>query len=73
MFKGNFSFNLAALESLFKAKMPPLIGADISSSAIKMVEIGESGKGIYRVERYAIESWFFAKTDYPDGQVPLVW
>lgn len=25
------------------------------------------------VERYAIESWFFAKTDYPDGQVPLVW
>lgn len=55
MFKGNFSFNLTALEGLFKAKMPPLIGADISSSAIKMVEIGESGKGIYRVERYAIE------------------
>ncbi|HSC93533.1 MAG TPA: pilus assembly protein PilM [Burkholderiales bacterium] len=55
MFKGNFSFNLAALEGLFKAKMPPLIGADISSSAIKMVEIGEAGKGIYRVERYAIE------------------
>jgi hypothetical protein len=25
------------------------------------------------VERYAIESWFFAKTDYPEGQVPLVW
>lgn len=23
--------------------------------------------------RYAIESWFFAATDYPDGQVPLVW
>ncbi len=23
--------------------------------------------------RYAIESWFFAKTDYPEGQVPLVW
>ena len=55
MFKGNFSFNLAALENLFKAKMPPLIGSDISSSAIKMVEIGEASKGIYRVERYAIE------------------
>jgi type IV pilus assembly protein PilM len=55
MFKGNFSLNLAALENLFKAKMPPLIGADISSSAIKMVEIGEASKGIYRVERYAIE------------------
>jgi Phytanoyl-CoA dioxygenase (PhyH) len=23
--------------------------------------------------RYAIESWFFAPTGYPDGQVPLVW
>lgn len=23
--------------------------------------------------RHAIESWFFAPTDYPDGQVPLVW
>lgn len=23
--------------------------------------------------RYAIESWFFAPTDYPKGQVPLVW
>jgi type IV pilus assembly protein PilM len=55
MFKGNFSLNLAALEGLFKAKMPPLIGVDISSSAIKMVEIGEAGKNIYRVERYAIE------------------
>jgi len=55
MFKGNFSLNLSALEGLFKAKMPPLIGVDISSSAIKMVEIGEAGKGIYRIERYAIE------------------
>jgi hypothetical protein len=23
--------------------------------------------------RHAIESWFFAATDYPQGQVPLVW
>jgi hypothetical protein len=23
--------------------------------------------------RHAIESWFFAPTDYPEGQVPLVW
>lgn len=53
MLKGNFS--LTALEGLFKPKMPPLIGADISSSAVKMVEITQAGKGIYRVERYAIE------------------
>src|SRR3970282_1516253 len=55
MLKGKFSLNLSALEGLFKAKMPPLIGVDISSSAIKMVEIGEAGRGVYRVERYAIE------------------
>ena len=55
MLKGKFSLNLDVLEGLFKAKMPPLIGADISSSAIKMVEIVEAGKSLYRVERYAIE------------------
>ena len=55
MAKGKFSLNLDALEGLFKAKMPPLIGADISSSAIKMVEIEAAGKGMYRIERYAIE------------------
>ena len=53
MLKGNFS--LTALEGLFKPKMPPLIGADISSSSVKMVEIAQAGKGMYRVERYAIE------------------
>ena len=52
---GKFKFNAAALEALFKPKAPPLIGADLSSSAIKMVELGEAGKGVYRVERYAIE------------------
>jgi type IV pilus assembly protein PilM len=55
MAKGKFSLNLDALEGLFKAKTPPLIGADISSSAVKMVEIESAGKGMYRIERYAIE------------------
>ena len=45
----------ALLERLFKPKAPPLIGVDLSSSAIKMVELGEAGKGLYRLERYAIE------------------
>ncbi len=55
MLKGKFAFNPSALEEFFKPKIPALIGADISSSAIKMVEITEAGKGMYRVERYAIE------------------
>jgi len=40
---------------IFKAKVPSLIGIDISSTAIKLVELGEAGKGAYRLERYAIE------------------
>ena len=40
---------------LFTAKAPPLFGLDISSSSVKMLELVESGKGSYRVERYAIE------------------
>ena len=32
----------------------PLIGVDISSSAVKMLELTEVGKGGYRVERHAI-------------------
>jgi type IV pilus assembly protein PilM len=55
MLKGKVNINLEALEGLFKPKTPPLIGTDISSSAIKMVEIAEASKGVYRVERYAVE------------------
>ena len=43
------------IERLFKSKAPPLIGCDISSSSVKLVEISETGKGLYRVERYVIE------------------
>lgn len=32
----------------------PLIGVDVSSSAVKMLELGESSKGVRRVERYSI-------------------
>jgi len=46
------------LGSAFQAlqtSAPPLIGVDISSSALKLVELSEAGKGAYRLERYAIE------------------
>ena len=39
----------------FKTKYPALIGVDISSTAIKLVELVQAGKGAYRLERYAIE------------------
>src|SRR5512141_943692 len=46
---------LASTLDLFKAKAPALIGVDISSTSIKMVELAEAGKGTYRLGRYAIE------------------
>lgn len=41
--------------SIFNPKARPLIGLDISTSAVKMVELTDGGKDSYRVERYAIE------------------
>lgn len=55
MLKGKLQFNGDWLADLFKAKTPPLIGVDISSSSVKMVELADAGKGRFRLERYAIE------------------
>jgi type IV pilus assembly protein PilM len=52
---------------LFKPKAPPLIGMDISSSSIKMVELVDAGKGAVRVEHYCIEP--LAKDAVVDGNV----
>lgn len=41
--------------SIFNPKARPLIGVDISSFAVKMVELSDGGKGDYHIERYAIE------------------
>ena len=41
--------------SIFNPNKRPLIGLDISSSAVKLLELDRSDKGGYRVERYAIE------------------
>ncbi len=41
-------------EILFARKQPPLVGIDISSSAVKVLELSKEGEQ-YRVERYAVE------------------
>jgi type IV pilus assembly protein PilM len=53
--------------SIFNPKVRPLLGLDISTSAIKMVELTESGNAAYRVERYAIES--LPKDAVTDGNI----
>src|SRR6187402_2048122 len=40
---------------VFKTKAPTLIGVDVASTSIKLVELAEAGKGTYRLERYTIE------------------
>jgi len=53
--KGKFGGAIGGLERLFQVKSPPLIGVDISTSAVKMVELTDRGSKMYQVERYAIE------------------
>lgn len=53
--------------SIFNPKARPLIGLDISSSSVKMVELADGGKDDRRVERYAIEA--LAKDAVVDGNI----
>ncbi len=39
---------------LFTPKKPPLVGVDISSTAVKLLQLSQAG-GRYRVEHYAVE------------------
>ena len=43
------------IQSLLGGKSKALIGLDISSSAVKLVELVEAGANQFRLERYAIE------------------
>lgn len=57
---------LSQLEFL-SPQAPPLIGVDISSSAIKLVELSSAGKDGYRLERYVIEP--LAKETVAEGNI----
>ncbi len=62
--KVNFDIPLDFLQT----KTPPLIGVDISSSSVKMVELSEAPKNAgYIVERYAIEP--LPKDAVSDGNI----
>jgi len=47
--------NLSSALDLFKTRSPSLIGVDIASTSLKLVELSDAGKGLYRLERYVIE------------------
>jgi type IV pilus assembly protein PilM len=43
------------IKSLFGQGNPPLVGIDISSSSVRLVELAQGAKGEIRLERYAAE------------------
>jgi type IV pilus assembly protein PilM len=55
------------ISALFNPKARPLLGMDISSSAVKLVELTANGKEGYRVERYTIE--VLPKDAVSDGNI----
>jgi type IV pilus assembly protein PilM len=58
--------NFDILLELLQSKTPPLIGVDISSSSVKLVELSLAPTG-YIVERYAIEA--LPKDAVSDGNI----
>src|ERR1700752_1257906 len=58
---------LSSAFSFLQTTAPPLIGVDISSSALKLVELSETGRGPYPLERYALEP--LAKDIVSDGNI----
>jgi type IV pilus assembly protein PilM len=53
--------------SFFKDSTPPLIGVDISSTSVKMVELSDDGRGGYKLESYSMSP--LAKDAIVDGNV----
>lgn len=55
------------LDGLMGGKQAPLVGLDISSSSVKLVELGQTASGEYVLERFATES--FERGWIADGQI----
>jgi type IV pilus assembly protein PilM len=58
---------LSSALDIFTVKSPALIGVDISSTSIKLVELVDVGKGVRRLERYVVEG--LPKDVVTDGNI----
>ena len=61
--RGNFILKF----SFFTESTPPLIGIDISSSAVKMVELADNGRGGFKLEGYSMSP--LSKDAVVDGNI----
>jgi type IV pilus assembly protein PilM len=55
------------MPAFFSRKSAPLVGVDLSSSSVKVVELTQGAKGEVRLERYAIE--FLERGAITDGSI----
>ncbi len=58
---------MSFLDTLLGRKHPPMIGLDISSSSVKLVELSQTTSGEFTVDRFASEP--FEKGWIADGQI----
>ncbi len=58
---------MSFLDALLGRRHPPVIGLDISSSSVKLVELGQSSSGEFVLERFGFEP--FEKGWITDGQI----
>ncbi len=58
---------MSFLDTLLGRKHPPMIGLDISSSSVKLVELSQTASGEFTVDRFASEP--FEKGWIADGQI----
>ena len=58
---------LSSVLDIFTVKSPALIGVDISSTSVKLVELVDAGKGVRRLERYIVEA--LPKDVVTDGNI----
>ena len=58
---------MSFLDRFLRRKSAPMIGLDVSSSSVKLVELGRTSSGDYVLERFALEP--FEKGWITDGQI----
>jgi type IV pilus assembly protein PilM len=58
---------LSSALDIFSVKSPALVGVDISSTSIKLVELADAGKGVRRLDRYVVEA--LPKDVVTDGNI----
>ncbi len=58
---------MSFLDRLLRRKSAPMIGLDVSSSSVKLVELGQTSSGEFVLERFALEP--FEKGWITDGQI----